>query len=211
MRAQERPAKTSAADSVRPRRRRVARISAGTACSASISSGKALVTAPSRGDASRLAGVIGAGLALVLSLPLLQGCVAALAAAQAVPAAIGLGSIAGADDRNPFRHRMPSAHGASSARAGNGFAELDRRLQLAECGDAASQYWVASAMDNSFNASPDRVEIYKWYKLAQLARHAEASVRVAALDATMAEHEILAARERVADWRPRTQGCPDAG
>lgn len=143
----------------------------------------------------------------LLATPALQGCLGALAAVQAFPAVIGGVSVAGAADRDPFIEHAP----VEPAGQRDGVAALDDRIRRAECGDAASQYWLAARLDNGFNAAPDYVEVYKWYRLAELGGFAAASARVAALDARRPAAEIAMARARAQAWRPATGGCPAPG
>ena len=142
---------------------------------------------------------------LALVLPLVQGCAAA--AAQVLPALLGRIAIGDVDDRDPFRiTRGDTAPGANLS-----LADLDVMIQQAECGDAQSQYWVASAIQNNFNTTPNNVEIYKWYKLSDMGHYAPASTKLAALNATISEAEISQASSLARQWRPKTEGCQLSG
>ncbi|MFT5171901.1 MAG: hypothetical protein ACI8W7_000065 [Gammaproteobacteria bacterium] len=140
---------------------------------------------------------------LVLSLPLLQGCAGAVLAAQIFPTIIGVGSVAGSGDRSPFRIDIPAAE----KRADYKLAELDKQLHQAACGDPQSQFWLASALQNNFNTEPNSIEIYKWYRLAEIGKFAPATARLAALNDTMSVSEIAQAAARAEVWRPLTEGC----
>ena len=143
---------------------------------------------------------------LALALPLLSGCVGAAIAVQVVPAAMGTVAIAGADDRSPFRIQKPSG----PRRTDEEMAALDAHLLRAECGNADSQFWLASALQNGFNANPNQVEVYKWYLLAEMGGSVEAREKLAALDAAMPAPERAQAAQAVRAWKPRTEGCPTA-
>ena len=140
---------------------------------------------------------------LVLSLPLLHGCAGAMIAAHALPTVFGGISIAGAEDRSPFRIKMPD----SKRRTDNELATLDEQIRLAGCGDAKSQFWLASALKNDFNTSPNSIEIYKWFRLAEIGEYAPASAELVALDQTLSEVEIGEAKSRARAWKPTGQGC----
>ncbi len=143
--------------------------------------------------------------AIALALPLLQGCVAAIVAMQAVPAAIGGVAMANAEDVSPFRNKIPKPQ---QPRTDKELAMLDTHLRLAGCGNAESQYWLGSALKNDFNATPDYVEIYKWYRLAELGKFTPATEELATLDTTMPAPEIAEARARASGWQPETEDCP---
>ena len=144
---------------------------------------------------------------LALAFPLLHGCAAGIIAAQAIPTAIGAISIAGAEDRSPFRIQMPAPKPATD----KDLAVLDANIRQAECGDAQSQYWLASALQNGFNTTPNSIEIYKWYRLAEIGEFAPASERLRSLDAKMSASEIAEARRRAQIWRAATEGCDASG
>jgi TPR repeat protein len=141
----------------------------------------------------------------ILVVPLLQGCLGAMAAVQAFPAIIGGVSVAGSGDRSPFIKHAPSG----SADAEDDVAALGNKIRRAECGDPQSQYWLAARLDNGFNADPNYVEVYKWYRLAELGGFNAASERVAALDATLPETQVLEARALAGRWQPATENCPE--
>ena len=141
---------------------------------------------------------------LVLTLPLLNGCLAAAIIGQVVPAAFGITSMVGAEDRSPFRIQKVNA----TLHSDEDMAELDLRIRQAECGDAPSQYWLASALQNGFNTTPNNVQIYKWYLLAESGSYMPAREELIALGATMSEPEIVEARTRAQAWQAETEGCP---
>lgn len=141
----------------------------------------------------------------LLVVPLLQGCLAAMAAVQAFPAVIGGMSAASASDRDPFIQQAPPDSSGSE----DGVAAMGRKVRRAECGDPQSQYWLAARLDNGFNAAPNYVEVYKWYRLAEKGGFSAASKRVAALDATLPETQVMEARAMAEDWQPATESCPD--
>jgi hypothetical protein len=140
---------------------------------------------------------------LVLALPLLHGCAGAVLAAQIFPTIIGVGSVAGSGDRSPFRIDIPAAE----QRSNEDLAELDMKIQQAECGNAQSQFWLASALQNEFNTAPNSIEIYKWYRLAEIGLFAPATEKLAALHNTMSEAELSQAMARAQAWQPATEGC----
>jgi len=142
---------------------------------------------------------------VVLVAPLLQGCLPALAAVQAFPAVIGGVSVAGAHDRDPFIEQAP--RGATDPQ--DDVAALGRKVRRAECGDPESQYWLAARLDNGCNAAPDDVQVYKWYRLAEKAGFSAAGKRVAALDATLPQSQVVEARALAEHWQPATENCPD--
>ena len=144
---------------------------------------------------------------LALSLPLLHGCAGAMIAAQVFPTVVGGISMAGARDRSPFRIDIPSA----TPRTDKDLAELDAQIRQAECGDAKSQFWLASALQNDFNTTPNSIEIYKWYRLAEMRKFAPATAQLAALDATMSEADIAQARGRALAWQAMTESCAVGG
>ncbi|MDX1430878.1 MAG: hypothetical protein R3286_00380 [Gammaproteobacteria bacterium] len=137
---------------------------------------------------------------------LLQGCAAGVAAV-AVPAAFGGAAIAGAEDRRPF--------GGGITYTGTGTADelavLDAKIRRANCGDAESQYWLADTLDNGLNGTPNKIEIYKWYRLAEMGGIAPAAQKVTALDARMSRAEVTEAKARVSAWQPTTENCPPRG
>lgn len=145
--------------------------------------------------------------AMALCLPQLQGCAAGLLAAQAVPGIIGGVALSNAEDRDPWQTYRPGWRRQPEDK----LEALNARLLQAECGDAESQYWLAASMNNGFNLSPDRVEIYKWYRLAQARDYAPAAEPLSVLEASMPESDIETARERARQWTPRTEGCQDEG
>jgi hypothetical protein len=140
---------------------------------------------------------------IVFILPLLHGCAGAMIAAQAIPQVIGGISMANGEDRSPFQIKMPDAQ----PRTDTELAELDEQIRLAQCGDAKSQFWIASALRNSFNTQPNNIEIYKWFRLSEIGEYSPAGPEVAALGQSMSESEIAQAKQRVAGWTPMTEGC----
>ena len=140
---------------------------------------------------------------LVLTLPLLNGCLAAAIIGQVVPAAFGITSMVGAEDRSPFRIQKVNA----TLHSDEDMAELDLRIRQAECGDAPTQYWLASALQNGFNTTPNNVQIYKWYLLAESGNYVPAREELTALGSTMSEPEIAEARKRAQAWQATTEGC----
>ena len=141
---------------------------------------------------------------IVLVVPLLQGCPGALVAVQAIPAAMGGVAAAGSRDRSPFIEEVPQGSGGPE----QDLAALGTKVRRAECGDPESQYWLAARLNNGFNAAPDYVEVYKWYRLAEMGGFSAASGRVAALDATLPETQLVEARSRAEQWQPATEDCP---
>ena len=115
--------------------------------------------------------------------------------------------MANADDRSPFRTPTPNPQ----LRTDNELAMLDAHIRRAECGNAESQYWLGSALKNDFNATPDNVEIYKWYRLAEMREFTPATAELTVLDATMSESEIAEAQARASEWQPTTEDCPVGG
>ncbi len=143
-------------------------------------------------DGCRLAGAV----AITLTSAALVGC-PATAALNAVPMVVGATAISQADARSPFDSGMREDE----------LVAFDRRLRRAECGEAASQYWLATSMQRSaFDASPNNVEIYKWYLLAQ-AGGIEASEEMMTLEVAMTEADIAEARARARAWQPRAEDC----
>ena len=140
---------------------------------------------------------------LVLMLPLLQGCAGAALAAQIFPTIIGVGSVAGSGDRSPFRIDIPAA----GKRSDNELVELDTQIHQAACGNPQSQFWLAAALQNGFNTTPNKIEIYKWYRLAEIGKFAPASAKLAALHDTMSEPDIAQAMARAEAWQALTEGC----
>ena len=140
---------------------------------------------------------------LVSVLPFLNGCLPAMIVGQVAPVVFGGVAMANVDDRSPFKIHKPNAKPAIET----DLAKLDAQIRQAECGDPQSQFWVASALQNGFNSTPNSIEIYKWYRLAEIGNYSRASKELEALDATMSESEISAARDRVQAWRPATEGC----
>jgi TPR repeat protein len=145
--------------------------------------------------------------AIALTFPLLQGCAGAVVALQAIPVAIGGVAAANAEDRSPFRTQIQNPQPWTD----RDLAMLDAHIRRAECGNAESQYWLGSALKNDFNATPDNVEIYKWYRLAEMKGFAPATEELTALDATMSESAIAEARARAREWQPTTEDCPVGG
>jgi hypothetical protein len=115
--------------------------------------------------------------------------------------------MANADNRDPFLTRAPYAPPRTDA----DLAALDAHLLAAHCGDARSQFWLASALGNEFNAHPDRIEIHKWLRLAEHGGIAEATPQRESLDASLTPVQIAEAERRVREWRPRAEGCPASG
>jgi TPR repeat protein len=145
--------------------------------------------------------------ALAASTMLLQGCLAGLIVAQAVPAAMGGVAMANTENRSPFVTRMPN----QPARTDAELAALDAQLLAAACGDANAQFWLGSALHNGFNTSPDPIEIYKWYRLAQHGGVGAATPELERLAAGMSEAQIAQAKLRVSQWRVREEGCAPRG
>lgn len=139
----------------------------------------------------------------VLMVPFLHGCAGAMIAAHAIPQVIGGISMANANDRSPFQIKMPDVQ----PRTDSELAKLDEQIRLAGCGEARSQFWLASALRNSFNTAPNNLEIYKWFRLSEMGEYAPAGPEVAALDQSMPASEIEQAKQRVEDWAPTTEGC----
>lgn len=123
-------------------------------------------------------------------------------AVQVAQVAVGGVAMANIDDHMPFSRKV-TYDGRMSPSA---LEELDERLALADCGDAESQYWMASAL-YGFNSSPDKVEIYKWYRLAELSGFDSAVDRRVAVQDAMSAEELAQARARTDAWAPRTEGC----
>ena len=150
------------------------------------------------------------GLVVLVVLPLtslLGGCTAGLIAAQAMPAAMGSVAMAASDDRSPFRSHDPYL----LAPGEDDIATVTARIRLAECGDARSQYWLASRLGNDFNKAPDRVQIYKWFLLSEMGEYAPAGARRAALEVSMSEDDVEQARVLAAAWQPATENCQVGG
>jgi len=147
----------------------------------------------------RIAGMI----TVIFVAPFLQGCSAAMIAMNAIPAIIGSGAIIGADDRSPFR--IPA--GQPMSQNDTDLAMLDTQIQKAECGDAMSQYGLAGLLQNNFNTTPNKIEIYKWYRLAESGRYGPATEKLGALVVTMSESEIAQAQQRAQAWQAKTEGC----
>ena len=140
-------------------------------------------------------------------LPALGGCAAALVVAQAMPSVMRGVAMAGADDVDPFRSSIVYA----PPRSDKELAMLDDHILRAECGEPASQFWLGSALSNGFNATPDEVEVYKWFRLAEQGGFAGASEEIVLLSASLSEAEIAQAQARAQAWQARTEGCPAAG
>ncbi len=147
----------------------------------------------------RIAGMM----AVMFVAPFLQGCSAATIVMNAIPAIIGGGAIIGAEDRSPFR--IPA--GQPISQNDTDLAMLDTQIQKAECGDAMSQYGLAGLLQNNFNTTPNKIEIYKWYRLAESGRFDPAREKLALLAATMSESEIAEAQQRAQAWQANTEGC----
>lgn len=156
--------------------------------------------------AARLAGVrVAGGAALAVGLLLLQGCLPGLIAMQAVPAAMGGVAMGNVEDRNPFITRLRHA----PPRPDDELAALDAHLRRARCGDARSQYWLGNALGNGYNTSPDRIEMYKWLRLAERGGVADAAPALARLGASMSPAQIEQARARVSRWQARSCPAPE--
>lgn len=145
--------------------------------------------------------------ALTLALPLLQSCTAGLLAAGAVPAVIDLVAIGGAEEQSPWQGHNPSFR----PMVDENLAALDARILQAECGDAESQFWLASALKNNLDTTPNYVETYKWFRLAQIGEFEPATEQLTTLDVTMSKSDITKARALSREWHPKTEGCPDTG
>jgi hypothetical protein len=140
---------------------------------------------------------------IMLIVPFLHGCAGAMIAAHAIPQVIGGISMANADDRSPFKIKMPDAQ----PRTDTELAKLDEQIRLARCGDAKSQFWLASALRNRFNTAPNNIEIYKWFRLSEMGDYAPAGPEVAALEQSMPASEIAQAKQRVEGWAPTAESC----
>lgn len=141
--------------------------------------------------------------AVALCVLFLQGCAAGMAV-QAVPAVMGAAAMANADDVSPFRSHVRAPQPDSDT----DLAMLDAQIRRAECGDAESQYWLAHRLENTYNATPNTVEIYMWYRLAEIGGMEAATAELAALDARMSNRDVATARRRASDWRPAPESCP---
>jgi hypothetical protein len=135
---------------------------------------------------------------------LATGCSGAVIATQVLPAALGGVALAGSESRDPFITYAPDA----TVPRDPGLDELQARVQRAECGDAAAQYWLASAMRNNFNASPDKVAIYQWYRLADLGGYGPAGGELSLMAASMSAEEIAEGEKRAVGWQPVARDCP---
>jgi hypothetical protein len=145
-----------------------------------------------------------ATLAILATAPFLTGCpAAAVMVVQAVPGVIGLGAVAGSENRSPFHHRMPDSY----ARPRDEMAQLDATIQRAECGDPESQFRLATTLRNGMNTAPNNIEIYKWYRLAQDGGYVAAGDELANLETTMSGTDVARARALASDWRPSAEGC----
>lgn len=144
-------------------------------------------------------------IAIALLVPVLQGCSAGVIALNAIPTTMNLVSVMGSDNRDPFEPRKPDLRPPADGE----LTRFGTQIERAECGDAAAQFWLASQLQNNFNAAPDRVEIYKWYQLARIGKHPAAGVELTALGATMSEPDVARAQSLASEWRPRTEGCPE--
>ena len=147
----------------------------------------------------RIAGMM----TILFVLPFLQGCTAAMIVSNAFPAIIGGGAVLGAEDRSPFRIPVDNLRPQNEV----DLAVLDAKIQKAECGDAQSQYWLASVLQNNFNTTPNKVEIYKWYRLAESGRYDPATEKLRILAETMPEADITQAQQRAQAWQVNTEGC----
>jgi len=134
----------------------------------------------------------------------LQGCTAGLAALQVVPSAIGMTAAANADDLDAWQRGRLSRPPTPD----EDLATLDARIRRAACGDAESQYWLATSLNNSYNETPDKVEIYAWFRLARSGGYTAAAQPLAALETSMTESAIASAEARASAWRPTTEDCP---
>ena len=144
---------------------------------------------------------------MVISLSgLLQGCAGAIVA-QAFPFAMGGLAMANVESSSPFTTYVPNAR----PRTQEELAALDRHIRQAECGDAPSQYWLAGALHNDFNTSPNTVEVYKWYRLAELGGYAPATQALGTLTDSMSDAEIADARARADRWQGTSEGCAVTG
>jgi hypothetical protein len=142
--------------------------------------------------------------AIALVLPWLQGCAGAMVAAQVVPAAMGTVAMTNVAHRDPFVQYAPGAPSISDQQ----LTELDERVIRAECGDPESQFWLATTLKSNRYTAPDNIEIYKWYRLAEMGAFTPATEQLAALDAAMSGPDITQARTRASAWQPATEGCP---
>ena len=110
------------------------------------------------------------------------------------------------DDRQPFNSHVKYV----GPRTEEDLEELTKHLQQAECGNAQSQYWVATALRTGFNTSPDWVEIYKWYRLAEEQNYAPAAEATSALKVEMTADDLAAGEHRARQFTPRSENCPVA-
>jgi hypothetical protein len=140
---------------------------------------------------------------LAAAVPLLQGCIAAMVAAQAVPVAITGTTMAATEHRSPFITHAPAAARPKQ----DELARVDEYIRGAECGDARSQYLFADVLGNRFNADLDYVEVYMWYRLAEMRRYEPATERLAELEPFMTEADITAGRQRASEWEPGGADC----
>ena len=144
-----------------------------------------------------------AAVAVVLA-SLLSGCGAGVVAVQAAQATFGGVMLANAEDRSPFVSYGPSAAGRTERE----LEVLNSHLLRAECGESESQFWLGSALRNDFNAAANRVEIYKWYLLAERGGYAPAGDELKAIAGSMSQQQVGQARARVQAFKPRVEGCP---
>ena len=70
----------------------------------------------------------------------------------------------------------------------------------AECGDAEAQFQLASALSDDSASIPNRVEIYKWYRLSELGDYEPASDRLDGLLVAMTPGEVAEGQDLVRGW-----------
>jgi len=145
--------------------------------------------------------------AIALSAFALNGCVTPLMAVQAVPAVMTATSMATTAHQSPFVERAPSGPTSTDPQTVASNAQLRR----AQCGDAQAQFQVASALSNDGSSIPNRVEIYKWYRLAELGNYEPASNELDGLLVAMTPSKVAEGQARVRGWQPSTEGCQSTG
>ena len=141
-------------------------------------------------------------LVIASTVPWLGGCLSAAVAVYAAPAVMGTAAMAGADPYSPFVHYADARPDA--------LARLDEDIRAAECGDASAQYRLAGTLANGFNQTPDRVEVLKWYRLAEQGGEPRAAAVASSLEAVMPAGDVARAQALAQGWAPRTEGCPTA-
>jgi len=147
---------------------------------------------------------LAAALLAASTAPLLGGCVGAFVAANAIPAVYGTAVLTGTERRDPFVQNLQVPGDASE----DALSRLDSQIRAAECGDPQSQYRLAATLANGFNQTPDRVQVVKWYRLAERGGEQRAAGEIAKLEATMPQADVARARALADGWEPRAEGCP---